>query len=81
MDANLTQKGDAYNALNETYVIFITEHDVLKKNLPIYHVDRIIRETGEDFGDEAHIIYVNSQIKDESQLGRLDARFFLQKSE
>lgn len=71
LDANLTQKGDAYNALNETYVIFITEHDVLKKNLPIYHVDRIIRETGEDFGDEAHIIYVNSQIKDESQLGRL----------
>lgn len=44
---------------------------MLKKNLPIYHVDRIIRETGEDFGDEAHIIYVNSQIKDDTKLGRL----------
>ena len=32
--------------LNETYVIFITENDVLGENLPIYHVDRIIRETG-----------------------------------
>lgn len=71
LDANLTQKGDAYSALNETYVIFITEHDVLKRNLPIYHIDRVIRETGEDFGDEAHILYVNSQIRDETRLGRL----------
>ena len=71
MDANITNPGDRYDQLYETYVIFITENDILKAGLPIYHVDRIIRETGEDFGDEAHIIYVNSQIKDESQLGRL----------
>lgn len=44
---------------------------MLKRSLPIYHVDRIIRETGEDFGDEAHIIYVNSQIRNETKLGRL----------
>lgn len=30
LDANLTRKGDAYDALNETYVIFITENDVLR---------------------------------------------------
>lgn len=71
LDANLTQPGDAYDALNETYVIFITENDVLKRNLPIYHINRIIEETGEAFGDEAHIIYVNSQIKDETALGKL----------
>ena len=71
LDANLTQAGDAYDALNETYVIFITENDVLKRNLPIYHINRIIEETGEAFGDEAHIIYVNSQIKDETALGKL----------
>lgn len=71
LDANLTSSGDEYDALNETYVIFITENDVLKRNLPIYHVDRVIRETGESFEDEAHIIYVNSQIKDETELGRL----------
>ena len=39
--------------------------------LPIYHIDRIIRETGSDFGDESHIIYVNAQIRDETALGRL----------
>ena len=71
LDANLTQTGGAYDALNETYVIFITEHDVLRRNLPIYHVNRIIEETGEAFEDEAHIIYVNSQIKNETALGKL----------
>lgn len=71
LDANLTYQGDGYNALNETYVIFITENDVLKRGLPIYHINRTIEETGEAFGDEAHIIYVNSQIKDDTALGRL----------
>ena len=52
-------------------MIFITENDVLKAGLPIYHIDRIIQETGEPFGDEAHIIYVNSQIKNETELGKL----------
>ena len=57
--------------LNETYIIFITENDIIKKGLPIYHIDRTIRETGELFGDASHIIYVNSQIKDETALGKL----------
>ena len=71
LDANLTDPGDAYDALNETYVIFITEKDVLRGGLPIYHINRIIEETGKSFGDDAHIIYVNSQIKDETALGKL----------
>ena len=57
IDANVTEPGDEYEALNETYVIFITENDTLKAGLPIYHVDRVIRETGELFEDESHIMY------------------------
>ena len=64
IDANVTEPGDLYEALNETFVIFITENDVMKADLPIYHIDRIVKETGKLFKDEAHIIYVNSQIKD-----------------
>ena len=76
LDANLTDAGDDYDALNETYVIFITENDVLKAGLPIYHVDRTVRETGTFFNDQAHIVYVNSQIKDETALGKLMHDFF-----
>ena len=57
-------------------VIFITENDVLKAGLPIYHVDRTVRETGTFFNDQAHIVYVNSQIKDETALGKLMHDFF-----
>lgn len=45
IDANVTEPGDEYEKLNETYVIFITEHDVLGGGQPIYHVDRTIKET------------------------------------
>ena len=71
IDANITEPGDKYQNLNESYVIFITENDIMKKGLPIYHVDRIVRETGEMFGDESHIIYVKSQVKDQTALGKL----------
>lgn len=71
LDANVTEPGDRYEDLKETYVIFITENDVLGDGLPIYHIDRTIKETGKSFGDEEHIIYVNSQIKDETALGTL----------
>ena len=71
LDANLTEKGDKYDTLNETYVIFITENDVLQGGLPIYHINRMIEEMAKPFGDEAHILYVNAQIKDETALGKL----------
>ena len=71
IDANVSEPGDQYEDLNETFVIFITENDVMKAGLPIYHIDRVVRETGKLFEDEEHIIYVNSQIKDETKLGRL----------
>lgn len=71
IDANVTEPGDEYEKLNETYVIFITEHDVLGDGHPIYHIDRTVRETGALFGDESHILYVNAQIKDDTALGQL----------
>mgnify|MGYP000782234999 CR=1 FL=1 len=71
IDANITEPGEKYENLCESYIIFITENDIMKAGLPIYHVDRIVKETGELFGDESHIIYVNSQIKDDTALGKL----------
>ena len=71
LDANITDAGENYESLNTTYVIFITENDVLEGGLPIYHINRKIEETGEAFEDGSHIIYVNSQIKDETELGKL----------
>ena len=71
LDANLTNPGDRYDALGETYVIFITERDVLHEGLPIYHIDRYVRETGKPFEDGSHILYVNAQCRSDTPLGKL----------
>ena len=80
LDANITEAGDKYDQLRETYVIFITRNDVLGSGLPIYHIDRTIEETGEKFEDETHIIYVNSSIQDETKLGKLMQDFWCKQS-
>lgn len=71
MDANTLVKGEAYESLPDSYVIFITERDVMGEDLPIYHADRIIAETGKPLGDGTHIIYVNGAYRDDSPIGKL----------
>ncbi|MBQ7678599.1 MAG: PD-(D/E)XK nuclease family transposase, partial [Butyrivibrio sp.] len=71
IDANALKVNQDFDKLPETYVIFITEHDVLEKERPIYHIDRIIQESGEPFGDMAHIIYVNGETDDDTAIGML----------
>ena len=43
IDANVTEPGEKYENLCESYVIFITENDIMKAGLPIYHIDRIVK--------------------------------------
>lgn len=71
MDANLLRKGKDYNQLPETYVVFITEHDVLAMGLPVYQIERCIMATGKSFADGSHIVYVNGAYRDESPIGKL----------
>lgn len=71
LDMNILDPGKDFEDLPETFTIFITRHDVLKGGLPIYHIERKIEENGRQFGDKAHIIYVNASIQDNTELGRL----------
>ena len=71
MDANALKKGEPVKNLPETYVIFITENDVLGEDKPIYHIDRRVLQTGEEFGDQAHIIYANASCQEDTPIGRL----------
>lgn len=77
VDADMLTPGDSFDDLCESYVIFITENDVLGLNEPIYHIDRVIREGKVQFEDGEHIIYVNGKIKSkDTALGRLMSDFF-----
>ncbi len=73
IDSELLEKAKDFDEIADTYVIFITEHDKYRRGLPMYHVDRTIRELDhEDFGDGAHIIYVNGEYRSKNDpVGRL----------
>lgn len=71
MDANLLQKGEDFDALPETYVVFITEHDVIGEGQPLYQIERYITSSGKKFDDGSHILYVNGEYRAETPLGKL----------
>lgn len=76
-DAHLLKAGDDFSKLPESYVIFITENDVMKGGLPIYFIERVITNTCEPFNDGEHIVYVNGEDKNSStELGRLMHDFY-----
>ena len=76
LDYRTLKKGSDFDNLPETFVIFITENDVLKEGRLIYHIERVIKESGNSFGDRTNIIYVNGSYRDDSELGKLMQDFF-----
>ena len=81
VDSNMLKSGEDFTELKESYVIFITENDVLGLNQPIYHIDRTIREGNVQFNDGGHIIYVNASMRTkETALGKLMSDFYCTES-
>ena len=71
MDVNLLEKGNDFEALPETYVIFITENDVIGLGEAVYEIERCFVKSGKRFGDGSHILYVNGSYRDDSPVGKL----------
>ena len=72
LDTKLLQKKGPFRNLSETFVIMLTEHDIMKHGLPLYHYDRVCRETGAYLEDDSHIIYVNGAYQNpDDSIGRL----------
>ena len=72
IDTKMLKEKQKFKEIHDSYVIFITENDVMDMGLPLYHVERTITETGKLFNDGSHIIYVNGSYKnDEDPVGRL----------
>lgn len=72
LDTKMLKEKQKFKEIHDSYVIFITKNDYMKMGLPMYHVERTVRETGTLFGDGSHIIYMNGSYKDDSNpVGRL----------
>lgn len=77
LDSKIMQKGADFDDLPETYIIFITENDVMKKGMPLYRIERY----NLIFNDGAHIIYVNGAYRGDTPLGRLMHDFSCRKAD
>lgn len=71
VDSRMLKEGQAFRELKDSYVIFIYKHDKFQKGLPLYHVERYVGETNEQFRDGSHIIYVNGNYKGNDEIGQL----------
>ena len=59
IDTKMLKAGQEFKEIHDSYVIFITAMDVMGEGCSLYHVKRMIEETGTYFGDGSQIIYVN----------------------
>ena len=81
LDTGMLKESQPLKELKDSYVIFIYKRDKFGKGLPLYHVDRYIKETEETFGDGSHIIYVNGSYKGDDAIGKLVSDFHQTDSE
>jgi len=60
LDADALDRGQPYDTLKESYVIFICPFDIFGKDLPVYSFENICRESPEtSLGDKSHTIFFN----------------------
>lgn len=72
IDADSLTEGKDYTELSETYVIFITDQDVIGDGLGVYYIDRTINnDRHKAFHDEQHIVYVNGEYQGSDDVGKL----------
>ncbi len=71
MDVENLDEKQNYWELPDTYVIFITENDYYKAGKPVYVIQNMNLTLEQPFDDGAHILYVNGEYRDDSDIGRL----------
>jgi len=71
MDANALKSGENFDKLRDSYVILITEKDVMGRGQDVYVYNRTENVSGEHLGDGTHIIYVNGATRSKSDIGKL----------
>ena len=71
MDANALKSGEDFSKLRDTYVIIITENDVMGDGQELYSYLRMEERSGKRLRDGTHIIYVNGATRSETEIGKL----------
>ena len=71
LTTNIADPGIKFEKIPDVCVVFISKFDIFEGNLPLYHVDRIVRETGKIANNGLEEVYINTKIKDDSEVSKL----------
>ena len=71
LTANIMDPGKKFEKVPDICVVFISRFDMFKDGIPLYHVDRVVRETGKVVDNGFEEIYVNAAVKDGSEVSEL----------
>ena len=70
-----SETGTKFEEVLELYIVYISEFDFLKGDKTIYHVEKILRETGQVIDDGLHEIFVNTAVDDGTEIAELMSCF------
>lgn len=71
LTTNTLDPGRHFSDVPEIIMVFISRFDVFKSGKTLYHIDRIIRETGKKAENGFAEVYVNAENDDNSDTARL----------
>lgn len=69
--ANITEPGTKFKNVPDVIGIYISQFDMFQSKKTVYHIDRVVRETGEVQNNGLQEIYVNTKIDDGTDIAEL----------
>ena len=71
LTTNIAKTGKKFEFIPDVCIVFISKFDIFDSGLPLYHIDKVVRETGQVIDDGLTEIFVNTVNYDGSKPARL----------
>jgi hypothetical protein len=71
LTTNITEPGAKFEKVPDVCVVVISQFDIFEGNLSLYHIDRVVRETQRVVENGFEEVYVNTKVKDGSEVSEL----------
>ena len=71
LTTNIAKTGKKFEFIPDVCIVFISKFDMFDGGLPLYHIDKVVRETGQVIDDGLTEIFVNTVNYDGSKPARL----------
>ena len=71
LTTNISETGKRFEFIPDVCIVFISKFDIFDSGLPLYHIDKVVRETGQVIDDGLTEIFVNTVNYDGSKPARL----------